>query len=132
MHSEYNASSTEPLHFLQIWIQPNQRGGSPGYQQKAFDLSEAITPVITPDGRDGTLMIKQDATVNHVNLSAGQTVSAELNEARTYYVHVIEGQLSIDGQALNAGDGATLEQLNQATLSNAEETITKAILFDLP
>ena len=70
-HSEYNASDSEALTFLQIWIVPNEEGGAPGYQQKDFGRDQGLTKVITPDGADGTLKIKQQATLSQLILAPG-------------------------------------------------------------
>ena len=132
MHSEYNASDKEPLHFLQIWVQPSEQGGQPGYQQKRFDSELPVTTVISPDGRDGTLKIKQDAFISEVKLTTGQSVELPTDPGRRYYLHVINGALDIDGQTLSAGDGAQAEALSSLTLTQQGEITTTAILFDLP
>lgn len=132
MHSEYNASDKEPLHFLQIWVQPNEQGGPPGYQQKRFESSSPVTLVISPDGRDGTLTIKQDAFISDVKLLAGDSIKVPADTARHYYLHIIIGSVDIDGQTLNAGDGAKFEGLSSLNLKQQGEVTVKAILFDLP
>jgi redox-sensitive bicupin YhaK (pirin superfamily) len=132
MHSEYNASSDEPLHFLQIWVQPNVKGGKPGYQQKRFDAGAGLTTIISPDGREGTLKIKQDAFLSELNLPIGENVELDTDKNRRYYLHVIEGELSAQSEALKSGDGATLEQLESLSFVQLGDTATKAILFDLP
>lgn len=132
MHSEYNASDTDPLHFLQIWIQPNEQSGNPGYQQKQFTNDSALTLVISPDGRDGTLKIKQDAYVSEVNLKIGEELSVDTETDRKYYLHIINGAVEANGKALQGGDGATFEALSLITFKQLGEQNLKAILFDLP
>ena len=129
-HSEYNPSATEPLHFLQIWIQPATTGGQPEYQQKAFEQTEALTAVITPDGRDGTLRIKQDATVYRLQLADAEQLTLPLTSGRTLYLQLIKGELTLNGTPLNVGDGVSVtdEQLLSMQASEAVE----ALVFDLP
>ncbi|MBO1273065.1 pirin family protein [Shewanella sp. 4t3-1-2LB] len=129
-HSEYNPSATEPLHFLQIWIQPATTGGQPEYQQKAFEQTEALTAVITPDGRDGTLRIKQDATVYRLQLADAEQLTLPLTNSRTLYLQLIKGELTLNGTQLNVGDGVSVtdEQLLSMQASEAVE----ALVFDLP
>lgn len=133
MHSEFNPSATDELHFLQIWIQPNEQNTEPGYQQKRFDRTQAIQPVITPDGRDGTLRIRQNASLLHVRLQQEDATQA-LEQKRTYYVHCIRGPLSITAGeqtlVVQAGDGVTLS--GEMALRVHSDGDAEALLFDLP
>lgn len=130
-HSEYNASTSERLKFLQIWIQPNQLNGAPGYQQKDFGQLPGLTEVITPDGRNGTLTIRQDASLSQlILLAAGQQVMP-VKPGRAYYLHLINGELSIAGQQLNPGDGIKLTQFTELTAKAGAEPV-RALWFDLP
>ena len=133
MHSEFNPSATDELHFLQIWIQPNEQNTEPGYQQKRFDRSQAIQPVITPDGRDGTLRIRQNASLLHVRLQQ-EDATQTLEQKRTYYVHCILGPLSITAGeqtlVVQAGDGVTLS--GETSLRVHSDGDAEALLFDLP
>ncbi|KFZ38148.1 pirin [Shewanella mangrovi] len=129
-HSEYNGSDKAPLKFLQIWIQPNQTGTTPSYQQREFAQTAWLTEVVTPDGRNGTLQIKQDATVSKLVLGAEQQQSLTLNAERTYYVHIISGELQVDDIQLTAGDGATINA--QTALQFNALTNIEALFFDLP
>lgn len=131
-HSEFNASTTDPLAFLQIWIQPNERGGQPGYQQKRFDLTLPQTMVITPDGSNGTLQIKQDASLSHINLTATDKLTMGLVEERNYYLHVIQGDISVCGHSLSSGDGIHLSEESELELIRNSDSETTALLFDLP
>lgn len=130
-HSEFNASRTDTLKFLQIWIQPNSVGGSPGYQQKSFGESEGFTTIITPDGRDGTLQIKQDMSLTQLILKQQDDAQWPIQKDRRYYVHIVEGQLTLnDDFELGQGDGAKIEQLELLKFAKQSEQV-KVLLFDL-
>ena len=130
-HSEFNASRTDTLKFLQIWIQPNSVGGSPGYQQKSFGESEGFTTIITPDGRDGTLHIKQDMSLTQLILKQQDDAQWPIQKDRRYYVHIVEGQLTLnDDIELGQGDGAKIEQLELLKFAKQSEQV-KVLLFDL-
>lgn len=130
-HSEYNASKSDRLKFLQIWIQPNQHNGEPGYQQKNFGQQPGLTEVITPDGRNGTLTIKQDASLSQLILLAGQQQMMPVQSERAYYLHLINGELEIAGQKLKAGDGIKLTQLTELMIKAGTDAV-RALWFDLP
>jgi redox-sensitive bicupin YhaK (pirin superfamily) len=130
-HSEFNASQTDELKFLQIWIQPNQLDGEPGYQQKDFGEAVGLTEVITADGRNGTLQMKQDASVSQLILLPEQLMSLPVTAARAYYLHLIHGELTLQGQTLKVGDGIKLAALQQLTVVAGAEHV-KALWFDLP
>ncbi len=130
MHSEFNGSASAPLKFLQIWIEPNQVGTKPGYQQREFAQKSWLTEVVTPDGRDDTLQIKQDAVLARMVLASGEQQSQTLDTGRTYYVHVIKGELQLDDTTLTAGDGATVVAQTQASFSANSDV--EALWFDLP
>lgn len=130
-HSEFNASRTDTLKFLQIWIQPNSVGGSPGYQQKSFGESEGFTTIITPDGRDGTLQIKQDMSLTQLILKQQDDAQWPIQKDRRYYVHIVEGQLTLnDDIELGQGDGAKIEQLELLKFAKQSEQV-KVLVFDL-
>ncbi|MCG9677195.1 pirin family protein [Vibrio sp. Isolate24] len=131
-HSEYNASDSETLRFLQIWIQPNTFGKEPSYQQKDFGHTEGLTTIATPDGRDGTLHIKQDAFLNQLILSPGQHIDYEVVQGRNVYIHQIEGQLTVDSTILHPGDGAKVEDTTSLSFANTGEEMVTALVFDLP
>lgn len=130
-HSEFNPSKSKPLHFLQIWIQPNVYGKAPGYQQKDFGSDTGLTLVISPDGDAGSLTIKQDAKLYQLLLDANTQETLNTVAKRNYYVHVIEGTLQIEGELLIPGDGAKLQALDKISF-NAQEHNVKALVFDLP
>ena len=129
-HSEYNPSDTEPLEFLQIWIQPNVYGIEPGYQQKRFKSKEGLQLIASPDGRDGSLRVHQDASLYQLLLNADQSVNHNLEPGRTVYVHVVSGAVSVNGERLTAGDGATVKEVDVLEFVAAEKS--EALVFDLP
>ena len=131
-HSEFNASKTEELRFLQIWIEPNSVGGQPGYQQKDFGREPGLTPIVTPDGREGTLQIKQDATLSQLVLGPSESLSLEVKNGRKVYVHQISGTLTLDGITLQPGDGAKVVDQTKLELGNLGGGDVTALVFDLP
>jgi redox-sensitive bicupin YhaK (pirin superfamily) len=132
-HSEFNASETEPLHFLQIWIMPERNGLSPSYEQKHFSETERrgqLRLIVSPDGSDGSVTIHQDARLYATLLSAEEQVSLPINHDRKIYMHVARGSVQLDGKALHEGDGAYIEQqevLEMKGIKNGE-----VLVFDLP
>ncbi|MGI2112739.1 pirin family protein [Shewanella frigidimarina] len=131
-HSEYNASATEPLKFLQIWIQPNTLGNTPGYQQKNFGQAVGVTTIATPTGENGTLQIKQNATLSQLILAPKSEITYQIATDRKMYVHQVAGELNIEDQQLTIGDGAKLTDMTTVTLVNPTDTQATALIFDLP
>ena len=131
-HSEYNASHTEPLKFLQIWIQPNSFGNKPSYEQKDFCKQQGLTTIATPTGENGTLLIKQDAKLHQLVLKPNSKLSIDIATGRKIYLHQINGTLSVDDVVLNAGDGAKIENLHTLNFANRGQEEVTALLFDLP
>ncbi|MEO3678400.1 pirin family protein [Rheinheimera sp. FR7-31] len=129
-HSEFNASNTEPLKFLQIWLQPNQFGGAPGYQQKAFGEKPGLTLILSPDGRDGSLTLRQNALLYQLMLASGETEHVTIRPGRKVYIHLISGELKLLGQRLQAGDGIKIA--DETELALMAQGAVKALLFDLP
>ena len=130
-HREFNPSSTNALHFLQIWIQPNVYGQTPGYQQKDFGRKQGLTLVVSPDGEKGSLTIKQDARLYQLLLEVNTRVDWPTHASRTYAVHVIAGELLVNDEIVKPGDGAKLENV-ESLLMQAQVNAVKAIVFDLP
>jgi redox-sensitive bicupin YhaK (pirin superfamily) len=131
-HSEFNPSRTDPLHFLQIWIQPRERGLTPSYTEwhPNPELADAAkTLVISSDGADGSAVIHQDAKVYLVRLRPGQTVTHDVEAGRGAWLHIVEGALKLNGIELSTGDGASSEERGRLTLTASEQT--QALLFDL-
>ena len=130
-HSEYNASKTADLKFLQIWIEPNVQNGEPGYQQKDFGEAVGLTEVITADGRNGTLQIKQDAYLSQLLLSEHDVIELPVTAKRNFYLHLITGELELNGTTMQPGDGAKISKQTELKALATQGPI-KALWFDLP
>jgi redox-sensitive bicupin YhaK (pirin superfamily) len=131
-HSEYNHSATDPVHFLQIWILPDRSGLEPSYEQKLFSRQEKLNQlraIVTPDSRDGSLLVHQDASIYATVLEAGQQVEHELAENRYGWVQVARGAISLNGLPLAAGDGAAIVVAGPVTLKAESEA--EVLVFDL-
>ncbi len=131
-HSEYNASTEDPVHFLQIWILPAHLHREPGYQQQAFapeSLRGRLRLVASADGHDGTVTIDQDIAIHAGRLEAGDRVSLALDPARIAWVHLARGTLSINGHRLGAGDGAALSAETAIEFSRADGA--EVLVFDM-
>lgn len=126
-HSEYNREH-EPMEMLQIWLYPNVRNSEPGYQQKHFADVNGLQLVVSPDGRDGSLQIRQDASIWRGRLPAGTRVRHSL-QGSDVWLQVITGQLHAGGEPLQAGDGAASTERH---LDLKALTDTEFLLFDLP
>ena len=131
-HSEYNPSRAEELHLLQIWILPGRRGHQPGYEQKSVPEAEKrgrLRMIASPDGRDGTVTIHQDARVYASVVEAGKPVTFESAPGRRGYVQVVKGAVDINGIALEAGDGARI--VDERAIAIAARSESEVLLFDL-
>ncbi|RXJ70626.1 pirin family protein [Veronia nyctiphanis] len=131
-HSEYNASKTQPLRFLQIWIEPSSLNNKPSYAQKDFGKQQGLTTIATPTGENDTLLIKQDAKLHQLILEPNTELDMEIVKGRHIYLHQISGTLTFDDIELNAGDGAKIESVNTMYLANRGKTTVTALVFDLP
>jgi len=132
-HSEFNPSREELVRLLQIWIEPDVRGVRPSYEEKQFgahDKKGKLRLIASPDGRDGSVTIHQDAYVYAGLLDAGDVVRQALDPARRAYVHVARGTISVNGEKLKAGDGAKISRAGEVTLSDGKAG--EVLLFDLP
>lgn len=132
-HSEYNPSKTEKLHFYQIWILPEKDGLKAGYEQKMFAPEEKtgkLKLVASNDSRDGSLKINQDVSVFDSILNTGEEVSYDLTEKRYAWLQVVKGSLSINGETLEAGDGAAIGETETLKIKALTDN-TEFILFDL-
>ncbi|MGB7250670.1 MAG: pirin family protein [Phormidesmis sp.] len=132
-HSEMNHSSTRPVHFLQIWILPDTKGLTPGYEQKHFDPKERQNQwrlVGSRDGRDGSVTIHQDISLYTATLNEGNPLSYDLAAERRAWLQVTRGALEVDGQSLSAGDGAAIADLSALDLVAIADN-TEVLLFDL-
>jgi len=133
VHSEFNPSPTEEAHLLQIWITPHSRGLQPAYTEwvpAAGRENEVKTLVISPDGRDGSATIAQDASIYLLNLDSGKETTHELAAGRGLWLHVASGSLVVDGIQLAAGDAVSLETPAEIRISGSNGP-ARAILFDL-
>ena len=133
-HSEFNASQDEPVHFLQVWIQPNQLNARPRYGQMHYPVASrrgVLRLVASPDGVDGSLPIRQNARIYASVLAPGETVALEIGTARRTWVQVVRGALRLDHETtLNAGDAAGVSA--QSGLQLQAESDSEALVFDLP
>ncbi|MBF0187671.1 MAG: pirin family protein [Magnetococcales bacterium] len=131
-HSEYNASGEEPLHLLQIWLQPARTGLEPGYEQKAFSVAESPNrwhTIVAEDGRDGALTIQQNVTMLAARLEPGTTLEHTLSLGRHAWIQVARGGVDINGVNLSQGDGLAISDHPLLTLTANENA--EVILFDL-
>lgn len=132
-HSEFNASSAELVHFLQIWIQPSVQGIEPSYEQKHFSVAEKrgkLRLIASPTGADGSVLIHQDARVFAGLFNGDEHATLEVSNERRIYVHVASGSLSVNGTPLAAGDALKLTDVTQLSLANGEQA--EVLVFDLP
>jgi redox-sensitive bicupin YhaK (pirin superfamily) len=131
-HSEFNPSSTQPVHLYQIWLLPNREGLEPSYDQRAFPAEERhnrFQLVASPDGQDGSLSIHQDARVLLASVESDHTVRHELSPGRHAWVQVLKGAVDVNGVALRAGDGAAVS--DESGLSVRSDDGAELLLFDL-
>jgi redox-sensitive bicupin YhaK (pirin superfamily) len=131
-HSEYNASQTEPVHFLQIWIVPNKTGLAPGYEQRAFPLNEhrdTWTLIGSEAGRDGSVTVHQDVDVWAARFSPAEQSSFPIKPSRNIWTQVARGAVTLNGTTLNAGDGAATSQEEILEVKTVEAA--EILLFDL-
>jgi len=132
-HSEFNGSKTETVHLYQIWILPKTQGVEPSYEEKRFDralMGNALLPLVTPNGRDGSLSMNQDASLFGALLAPGTHIRHELAAGRHAWVQVVKGSITTGPHALRAGDGAAVSEEASVALSATEEA--EVLLFDLP
>lgn len=132
-HSEYNNSSDEPVHFLQIWLLPNRTGVEPGYEQRSFPLKNRrgnLILLVSPDGRDGSIASHQDALLYGTLLESGQRLSHLLVSDRKAYVHVANGEASVNGEALGSGDAIAIAGDSEIKLEGIDKA--ELLIFDLP
>ena len=133
LHSEYNPSRDKPVHFLQIWIEPNVKGIAPGYEQRhiAPDAKRGrLRLIASPEGRDGSVAIHQDAEAYAALLGGTDAVTHSLGAGRRAYVHVARGSVRVNGRALHTGDAAKIS--DEATVTLDAATDAEILLFDLP
>src|SRR6202008_3471354 len=131
-HSEYNPSAGEPVHFYQIWILPNKRGIEPSYEQKSFPAQEKqgkLRLIASPDAKDGSVKINQDARLYVTLLKPGEEVSHDLGRDRHGWLQVAKGGGEVNGKFLTTGDGAAIS--NEAKVAFKAEEDSEVLFFDL-
>ena len=131
-HSEFNASQRDPVHFLQVWIVPNRKGVTPRYQQQHFPQAEKrgrLRLIVSADGADGSLSIHQDVRVYAGLFDGAEQHSITLPEDRYAYLHLVRGELTVNGQRLTGGDGVRVRDVQQLDFSDGHEA--EVLLFDL-
>ena len=131
-HSEFNPSKTEGVHFLQIWIEPGITGIAPGYEEKHFDAASKrgkLRLVASADAREGSVKIHQDASLYAALVDGVEKIAHTLAKGRRAYVHVARGSVSVNGQALDAGDALKVSGTGEVTLDRGSKA--EVLLFDL-
>lgn len=132
MHSEFNHAQDAATHFFQIWIEPSQRGIPPSYEQKTFPDAEKrgrLRLVASPDGAEGSVKIHADASLYAGLFTVGESFGLALDASRKFYVHVVRGQIKVNGLPLQAGDAVKLAQESALNLSDARDA--EVLFFDL-
>lgn len=133
VHSEFNASSTEPAHLLQIWLLPERNSIQPGYEEKHFDDEEKQGRwrlIASHDGRDGSLLIHQDIALYAAVLAKGEQVSYDMSAGRSLYLQVARGAVKLNNETLVAGDAAKIDTQQAIAIQALEPA--ELLLFDLP
>ncbi|MEO8079996.1 MAG: pirin family protein [Caldimonas sp.] len=131
-HSEFNHAPRQTTHFLQIWIEPNQLGIAPGYEQKHFDAAAkrgTLRLIASPDGRDGSLTLHADASISAGLFTGDERVERTLGPARRAYVQVVAGTIEVNGQRLGAGDAAAIEDEPALRLERGDAA--EILVFDV-
>ncbi len=131
-HSEFNASRTEPVHFLQIWIIPEKRGIAPGYEQRTFAADEKrgrLRLIGSRDGNDGSVTIHQDVRLFAALLEPGESVSHTVEAGRTAWVQVARGSLSANGETVAGGDGIAVKSTGELMIEASASS--EVLVFDL-
>lgn len=133
-HSEFNHSKTETAHLLQIWILPNEKGAQPRYDQKTFpsiENSGKLVLIASPNAREGSVLIRQDASIYASRLKKGQRVTIEIGRGRYAWIQMVKGALEVNGTSLTVGDGAAISEELHLELK-AVDSESEFLVFDLP
>ena len=131
-HSEFNASKTEPVHFLQIWVIPEKKGLTPSYEQKTFSADEKrgrLRLIGSRDGREGSITIHQDVDLFAAALDAGDVVTHALAEGRGAWIQVVRGAVRLNGTAVRAGDGVSVTAGGPLSIEGTADS--EVLLFDM-
>jgi redox-sensitive bicupin YhaK (pirin superfamily) len=134
VHSEFNGSETEPVHFLQIWIEPKSRNTTPGYEQLRFDAAEKLDRfklLASPEKVAGAATINQDASVSVAELTPGKQLTYSLGAKRHAWLHVIEGNVTVNGKKLHTGDAVAADQEDMLDVIAEGRGNSEILLFDL-
>ena len=134
VHSEFNGSESEPVHFFQIWILPDREGITPGYEQKRFpeeDRHGRLQLLVAPGAPDGALDIHQDVRLYATILGAAQKVEHTLAPGRGAWIQVARGNVLVNGTALSQGDGASIEDETTIVIESSGDAMNEVLLFDL-
>jgi redox-sensitive bicupin YhaK (pirin superfamily) len=132
-HSEQNDLDGEQTHFFQIWIMPSQRGLAPGYGQKSYEKelnTQKIVHVISPDGKDGSIAINQDANMYISRLKQNEDLNFNLSPARRFWVQMVKGEVTINGEKLETGDAISGSDIGTAEIKASQDS--EMIIFELP
>lgn len=134
-HSEFNPSSETAVHFIQAWLFPAEQGRTPSYEQKSFGPAHTrggsgVTTLLSPDGRDGSVTIGQDAVILSVTLTGGQRASLAIGAGRSVFVQVLRGTMGVSGNRLETGDSASITGETMVPFSGVEAE-SEALVFDL-
>jgi redox-sensitive bicupin YhaK (pirin superfamily) len=132
-HSEQNPSPQNPVHFLQIWIRPDRSGIEPGYEQKYFSDGEKrgrLRLIVSGDGAEGSVRMHQDARLYAGLFDAGEAATLSLPAGRRAYVHLIKGELTVNGARLAAGDALKLTEVTEVSVRDGKSA--EVLVFDLP
>lgn len=128
-HSEFNPSETDTVHLLQIWLVPDKKGYTPRYEQKAFDTANGKWQLVaSPDGRDGSIGVRQDVLLSTANVNAGDRLNYRAATGRGVWLHVATGDVTVNGQSLKAGDAVAIEGEGIEIVSTNSSEV---LLFDL-
>lgn len=133
VHSEFNHSKTDQVHFLQIWVMPNTANDAPGYEEKHFDVESKkgrLRLIASNDGRDGSVSLRQEASIFAAILDGADEVAHAIAPGRQLYVHVIRGSVKLNGVELSGGDAAHVDKEAGIRLTEARDS--EVLVFDLP
>lgn len=133
VHSEFNASSTQEAHLLQIWLLPERNDLLPGYEEKHFDQASKANQwrvIASPDRREGSLKIHQDVVLYATTLDQGATIAYALQHGRSAYLQIARGEITIDGEVLEAGDAVAIDDAHDLQIE--AQQAAELLLFDLP
>ena len=132
-HSEYNPAADRATHFLQIWIEPNVTGITPGYEEKRFadaDKRDRLRLIASSNGAEGSVSIHQDARLYASRLTAGRQLDYIIVDGRLGYLHLVRGAVTVNGEPMRTGDAAKISELAEISIAGSDDS--ELLLFDLP